>query len=617
MKQRKSQLVLILLSIVLGLVTGAAGQSGQEMRDEFHQTYPLAASGRVSLENVNGSIRINGWDRNEVKVDAVKHAYARERMDDAQIVVDAGSDAIHIRTKYSDENLNFSDETNRRHNNPASVDYILSIPRNARVESVEVVNGSIEVEGVTNDVIASSVNGPVRAHGLSGEARLSTVNGPVEVSFDRLGDKSISLSSVSGPLTLTIPSDANAQLKANSLSGRISNDYGLPVNDGEYVGHELAGVLGKGGPRIKLNNVSGSISIRRAPDNRPLSPATSLLSEKMKDKEKNIADRETEREARRAARESQREAQTDTERANRETQAQVQREIQREAQRIARDTQREAQRALREAQVEIQREARDEDGNSYGNNNLRFVDRESKSFPVNGTPRVTLGTFDGQIIVRSWDKPEVMYTALKRAGSEQQLQGISVRAQANGSDIQIKAEFDKAAARRIAPGITNINATVNLEVFVPRSTTLSASSGDGRLLVEGINGEMNLHTGDGSIDVRDSGGSVIARTGDGRVRLAGFDGEADVNTGDGALALEGRFTKLNARTGDGSISLAMPSQTNATIETNAEDVTNDGLAASVDSDDSSRRVRHWTVGSGGTIFKLHTGDGHIILRRTN
>jgi DUF4097 and DUF4098 domain-containing protein YvlB len=620
MNQRKSQLLFVLLSIFLGLVTGAAGQSGQEMRDEFHQTYPLAANGRVSLENINGAIRINGWDRNEVRVDAVKHAYARDRMDDAQIVVDAGSDAIHIRTKYSDENLEFNNDTDRRHNNPASVDYTLSIPRNARVESVEVVNGSIEVEGVTNDVIASSVNGSVKAHGLSGEARLSTVNGPVEVSFDRLGDKSISLSSVSGPLTLTIPSDANAQLKANSLSGRISNDYGLPVNDGDYVGHELAGILGKGGPRIKLNNVSGSISIRRASDNRQLSPATSLLSDKMKDKEKNLADKEAEREARRAAVESQRDAlreQIDTERITRETQAQVQRETQREAQRIARDTQREAQRAVRQAQIEIQREGRDGDDNGSGNNNMRFVDRESKSFPVNGTPHVTLGTFDGQIIVRSWDKQEVMYTALKRAGSEQQLQGISLRAQANGSEIQIKAEFDKAAARRIAPGITNINATVNLEVFVPRSTSLDASSGDGRLLLEGVNGELNLHTGDGSIDVRDSGGRLIARTGDGRVRLAGFDGEADVNTGDGGISLEGRFTKLNARTGDGSISLALPSATNATIETDAEDVTNDGLAASADSEDASRRVRRWTVGSGGTLFKLHTGDGHITLRRTN
>jgi DUF4097 and DUF4098 domain-containing protein YvlB len=621
MNQRKLKMVLILLSLVLGLWPSAKAQTGQqELREEFHQTYPLAATGRISLENINGFVRINGWDRNEVRVDAVKRAYTRERLGEAQIVVDAGADVVHIRTKYPDGDLNFNGDAGRRYNNPASVDYTLSIPRGARVESIELVNGPIEIEGITSDVVASSVNGPVKAHGLTGEVRLSTVNGPVEASFERLSDsKTISLNSVNGPLTLTIPSDADAQLKANSLSGRITNDYGLPVNDGQYVGHELSGVLGKGGTRIKLSNINGSISIRHAADNRALSHATSLLSDKTKDKEKDLADKEAEREARRAAINSQREGirvEIDTARIARETAAEVQREMQRESQRIARDTQREAQRELRQAQIEAQREGRDADSNVHDNSNLRFTDRESKSFPVSGTPRVTLKTFDGQIIVRSWDKQEVMYTAIKRAGSEQQLQGINLRSQANGSEIQIIAEFDKSAARRIA-GITNISATVSLEVFVPRSSTLNASSGDGRLSLEGINGELNLNTGDGAIEVRDSGGRLIARTGDGRIRLTGFDGEAEVNTGDGGITLEGRFTQLNARTGDGSISLALPAETNATIETDAEDVINDGLAVRGEGDDSSGQVRRWTVGSGGTLFKLHTGDGRITLRRTN
>jgi DUF4097 and DUF4098 domain-containing protein YvlB len=624
MNQRKLQLLLILLSMVPGLSAGVPAQSGEEIREEFHQTYPLAANGRISLENVNGFVHINGWDRNEVRVDAVKRAYTRERLQEAQIIVDAGADVVHVRTKYPEENMNFYGDGDRRRNNPATVDYTLSIPRNARVETIEVVNGPIEIEGVTNDVVASSVNGPVRAHGLGGEAKLSTVNGPVEATFERLPDaRSVSLNSVNGPLTLTIPSDANAQLRANTLSGRITNDYGLPVNDGQYVGHELSGVLGKGGTRIKLSNVNGSISIRHASDNRPLSPSTNLLSDRTKDKEKDLADKESEREARRDAANARRDGinvQIDTERIARETNAQVQREVQREAQRVARDAQRETQRALRQAQVEIAREGREGDVQIYDNGNMRFTDRESKSFPVSGTPRVTLKTFDGQIIVRAWDKPEVMYTAVKRAGSEQQLHGINLRAQANGNEIQLIVDFNKAAEQRLAPGVTNINATVNLEVFVPRSTALNASSGDGRLLIEGLKGELNLHTGDGAVDVRDSGGRLIAQTGDGRVRITGFDGEAEVNTGDGGVTLEGRFTKLNARTGDGPISLALPSETNATIETDAEDVTNDGLATNTDggdSEDSPRRVRRWTVGSGGTLFKLHTGDGRITLRRTN
>src|SRR5947209_5220340 len=54
--------------------------TGDELREEFHQTYPLTANGRVSLENINGGVHIAVWDQNEVKVDAVKRAYRRERL---------------------------------------------------------------------------------------------------------------------------------------------------------------------------------------------------------------------------------------------------------------------------------------------------------------------------------------------------------------------------------------------------------------------------------------------------------------------------------------------------------------------------------------------------------
>ena len=127
------------------------------------------------------------------------------------------------------------------------------------------------------------------ARGLTGATKLSTINGSLEASFDRLDvSKPISVGSVNGSVSLTIPSDSNAQLKANTVHGAIRNDFGLPVRDGEYVGHELAGQLGQGGVLIKLGNVNGTITIHHASDGRPLSHATSFLAEKIKNKNKEI-----------------------------------------------------------------------------------------------------------------------------------------------------------------------------------------------------------------------------------------------------------------------------------------------------------------------------------------
>ena len=237
---------------------------GDMLTEEFHQIYPLSATGRVSIENINGGVRIAVWDLNQVKVDAVKKAYQRERLDEVKVEVVNTADSVRIKSQYPDRNQTFTDKGSRRLNNPAIVEYVLTIPRKAQLDSAELVNGSLDIEGAEGDVKAACVNGRVRATGLMGEVRLSTVNGGVEATIARLDDaKGVSLNSVNGTIVLIIPANANAQVKANTVHGAITNDFGLQVNDGEYVGHDLSGQIGSGGPRVRLNNVNGTISIKR------------------------------------------------------------------------------------------------------------------------------------------------------------------------------------------------------------------------------------------------------------------------------------------------------------------------------------------------------------------
>src|SRR5262245_22501799 len=67
-------------------------------REEFHQTYPLPANGRVSVENLNGAVQIKVWDRDAVQVDAIKHAYRRERLAEVKIDVSTTAESIRIKT---------------------------------------------------------------------------------------------------------------------------------------------------------------------------------------------------------------------------------------------------------------------------------------------------------------------------------------------------------------------------------------------------------------------------------------------------------------------------------------------------------------------------------------
>jgi DUF4097 and DUF4098 domain-containing protein YvlB len=268
-----------------------AAQSQAESRDfveEFHHTYPLSAGGRVELDNINGAAHITVWDRNEVKVDAVKYAGRKERLDEAQIRVDAGSDYVSIRTEYREHNLTFNSDDEE--NNPASVEYTLTVPRTARLDEIKLINGSLDVTGVAGEVHASCINGRLTARGLSGRIKLATINNRVDAQFDRLGDSPIELKSVNGSVLLTLPSDSRAELEASTVHGGISNDFGLRVRHHEYVGHDLHGELGSGGTRIRLENVNGRIEIRHANDNRALSPATDLNHDHDRDSDRDDDD---------------------------------------------------------------------------------------------------------------------------------------------------------------------------------------------------------------------------------------------------------------------------------------------------------------------------------------
>lgn len=596
--------------------------SGEE-RDEFHQTYVLAPTGRVSIYNLNGSVQIKAWDRDAVQVDAVKRAYRRDRLDEAKIEINSTPESLRIKTVYPDQDQRFTDDDKGRYNNPAVVDYSLIVPRKARLESIELVNGSFDVEGVEGAVKASSINGRLVARGLMSETKLSTVNGSLEASFTQLSEAtSIALGSVNGNLSIIIPSDASATIKASTVHGAISNDFGLDVEHGEYVGHELYGQLGTGGPRIKLDNVNGAISIRHAQDGKKLSAAACLLPDKDKDKEK-IKNKTAIAEARRAAQADSTEASREAARAQREAQAeaakearQAQAEIQREVEQAIREAQREIERAQREIERETERQVREQirqenrgtgrgsgsgKGRGEGVGGAQLIDRESRSFAVTGQPRVNVSTFDGAVTVHGWDKQEVMYTATKRGGDDDELKQIIIQAEQQNAAVSVIARSTQGSG------------SAALEVYVPRNTSLHVSSDDGSLNVEGVSGQITLRTGDGSIEVTDTRGQLQVNTGDGSIRVENFDGQLDARTGDGSIALGGKFAGLSARTGDGSITLAVPSGSNFTIETNAEGISNEGLDVSEDIA-PSQRVKRWRVGKGGNLFVLTTGDGKVVLR---
>jgi DUF4097 and DUF4098 domain-containing protein YvlB len=234
-----------------------------QVRQDIHETYALTPTGTIRIENVNGRIQITGWNRSEVKFDAVKKGRSEQDLEKVNLEIDAQPDRLSVRTKYVEDNsrwFNFG----RPKSVPASVDYTLMVPLAARLDNVATVNGSLVIENVVGVVKASSVNGGVIVKGLASPSKLTTVNGSIEAHYDRLDTPGPStLETVNGSILLYLPEKIDAEVMASTVNGSVSTDLPLAVIKNRPVGKDLKGTLGDGGSRFRVHTVNGAARIRK------------------------------------------------------------------------------------------------------------------------------------------------------------------------------------------------------------------------------------------------------------------------------------------------------------------------------------------------------------------
>jgi biopolymer transport protein ExbD len=147
----------------------------------------------------------------------------------------------------------------------------------------------------------------------------------------------------------------------------------------------------------------------------------------------------------------------------------------------------------------------------------KLVRREDRRFPVTGTPEVALKTFDGAIAIRSWEKPEVLVTIERQAGSEEALTSIQVTADQQGNQITVEV-LRPGGSDGVHLGV-HVGRSASLIVTVPRQANIRAGSGDGAISAEAVEGRLQLDTGDGAVSARRTAGELTVHTGDGGVTL--------------------------------------------------------------------------------------------------
>lgn len=218
---------------------------------EFNQSYPLQAGGSFELQNVNGTVEVQGWDRDTVQIHAVKTAKSRESdLDLVSIDVEARSSAVSVSTRYP-----------QNEGVEVAVEYTVRVPHGARVEHIGTVNGTLRVSGIEAVEELRTVNGNIEVYDGGGSVHARTTNGNVHLELLHVQDKNGAVAeTTNGSVLLAVPADTHADLEARCLNGNFFSE--LPVTfESTQRPRELHGKIGRGGVPLRLRTVNGGIRV--------------------------------------------------------------------------------------------------------------------------------------------------------------------------------------------------------------------------------------------------------------------------------------------------------------------------------------------------------------------
>lgn len=296
----------IVITAAMLLATSAAHA------ESFDETRAIAGNGRVLIENVRGTIRVEGSDRADVRISGTLGKGAKG------LTVEGDERRLSISIDYPDSGGSWFGGF-WGGGDYGDSELVVELPATVSLD-VESVSASVDVRGITGervdidtvsgdvdyagsaaDIKLDSVSGEARLTGSAREANLQSVSGNIrsELALDRRliaetvsgdldvqsagsldqvrvesvsGDVSLSfglqpggrLSAevLSGDFELLLPSASSAQLNIETFSGSIRSAQGK-VKKAEYgPGATLQTQLGDGDGDIRIESFSGDVVVR-------------------------------------------------------------------------------------------------------------------------------------------------------------------------------------------------------------------------------------------------------------------------------------------------------------------------------------------------------------------
>ncbi|MBL0741256.1 DUF4097 family beta strand repeat-containing protein [Chryseolinea lacunae] len=256
------------------------------------------AANAVMIANINGSIKVVGYEGEKILVEVTKtiNAKSAARLEKGKSeiqlgVVDLADSLIlyvagecgsfgkqdHKHNNHNNRNWGYSWNNNCdncRHDYDYKMDFVVKVPYSINLSVSTVNNGDVDVENVKGAVMANNVNGSIRLQNLIGEAEASTINGNVDVEYAKNPPQDCRFYTLNGDINAWFQKGLAANLSFESFNGsfytNIEKLEPMPVtvekkdsNKGiKYKVNDNRFKVGTGGANLDFETFNGDVYLK-------------------------------------------------------------------------------------------------------------------------------------------------------------------------------------------------------------------------------------------------------------------------------------------------------------------------------------------------------------------
>ncbi|HEX2456208.1 MAG TPA: DUF4097 family beta strand repeat-containing protein [Vicinamibacterales bacterium] len=221
----------------------------------------------IEIKGVNGDVTAGPASGNDVEVTAERKS-RRNDPEDVKIEVVQHGEGVTICAVYPSTDASRPNECKPGNegrmnvqNNDVTVKFMVRVPAGVRFIG-HTVNGDVEADSMGGPVSLKTVNGSA-TFGTTAYGEASTVNGSIRGSLGSgMWNDALTFHTVNGSITLDLPGDTSAAVRARTVNGDISTDFPITVS-GRFTPRRLDGTIGAGGRTLDLETVNGSVRLRK------------------------------------------------------------------------------------------------------------------------------------------------------------------------------------------------------------------------------------------------------------------------------------------------------------------------------------------------------------------